>query len=214
VIYLVQYNHMVTCPKLRIVPAEPSVSRPRNVERTKATLLEAALAEFSEHGLAGARIDRIAERAGANKRLLYAYFGNKHEVFAAAVTACVAEFNAAVPFEVDDLPGYAGRVYDFLAAHDVTRRVLNWRDVEGARPTKLEVDLYRAKLVEVAGAQRDKTIDDALQPVDVIAVIEAVIESWLRATVGLRAAGGPDTRRRRAQHRAAIVEAVRRVVDR
>ncbi|MEA2532746.1 MAG: hypothetical protein QOJ93_557, partial [Actinomycetota bacterium] len=55
-------------------------SRPRDAEATKELLLAAASEEFAEHGLAGARIDRIAERAGANKRLLYRYFGDKEDV--------------------------------------------------------------------------------------------------------------------------------------
>lgn len=53
----------------------------RNPERTQRYILEAATQEFASHGYAGARIDRIAERAGLNKRLLYYYFGNKDELF-------------------------------------------------------------------------------------------------------------------------------------
>ena len=40
-------------------------------------ILEAAKQEFSTHGLAGARVDRIAAKAGANKRMLYYHVGNK-----------------------------------------------------------------------------------------------------------------------------------------
>ena len=39
-------------------------------------ILEAAKQEFAAHGLAGARVDRIAEKAGANKRMLYYHVGN------------------------------------------------------------------------------------------------------------------------------------------
>ena len=51
--------------------------RRRQPERTRASILAAATEEFARHGLAGARVDRIAERAGANKRMLYQYFGSK-----------------------------------------------------------------------------------------------------------------------------------------
>ncbi|MCU1609211.1 MAG: TetR family transcriptional regulator, partial [Pseudonocardiales bacterium] len=39
----------------------------------RARLLDAAFAEFAQHGLAGARVDRIAEAAQANKGLIYVY---------------------------------------------------------------------------------------------------------------------------------------------
>lgn len=56
--------------------------RARNPERTTHDILAAAREEFVEHGLEGARVDRIAERAGANKRLLYHYVGNKEALYA------------------------------------------------------------------------------------------------------------------------------------
>lgn len=47
-------------------------------------ILDAARQEFGEHGLAGARVERIARRAGVNKQLLYYYFGSKRDLFRAA----------------------------------------------------------------------------------------------------------------------------------
>lgn len=51
--------------------------RKRDRAATEGQILEAALAEFLEHGRAGARIDRIAEAAGVNKANIYHYFGSK-----------------------------------------------------------------------------------------------------------------------------------------
>jgi AcrR family transcriptional regulator len=48
-------------------------------------ILEAAIAEFALHGFAGARVDAIAERAEINKRMLYAYVGNKRDLWVAAL---------------------------------------------------------------------------------------------------------------------------------
>ncbi|MDR3470489.1 MAG: TetR/AcrR family transcriptional regulator [Devosia sp.] len=48
-------------------------------------ILEAAIAEFTLHGFAGARVDAIAERAEINKRMLYAYVGNKRDLWGAAL---------------------------------------------------------------------------------------------------------------------------------
>ena len=49
---------------------------------TRQRILDAALAEFALNGLAGARVDEIAARSGANKRMLYAHFGSKEEIAA------------------------------------------------------------------------------------------------------------------------------------
>ena len=57
----------------------------RDPDRTRQRILDAALHEFARHGLGGARVDRIAERAGANKRMLYYYFGDKDRLFLAAL---------------------------------------------------------------------------------------------------------------------------------
>lgn len=65
--------------------------RPRNPELTKQDILVAARAEFCEFGLDGARVDRIAERAAANKRLLYHYFGNKEELYSAVLLEAYRE---------------------------------------------------------------------------------------------------------------------------
>jgi AcrR family transcriptional regulator len=53
----------------------------RDPERTQQRILDAAFDEFCEKGLAGARVDAIATRAGVNKRMLYHYFGNKEALF-------------------------------------------------------------------------------------------------------------------------------------
>lgn len=50
-------------------------------EETKKRILDAAECEFAEKGFHGARVDEIAQRADVNKRMLYAYFGNKEELY-------------------------------------------------------------------------------------------------------------------------------------
>ena len=52
---------------------------------TREKILGAAVEEFARYGLGGARVDRIAQRAGANKRMLYYYFGDKEGLFLAAL---------------------------------------------------------------------------------------------------------------------------------
>ena len=59
--------------------------RQRDADRSQSTILAAARDEFAEHGLGGARMDRIAERAGLNKRLIYYYFEDKDRLFQAVL---------------------------------------------------------------------------------------------------------------------------------
>jgi AcrR family transcriptional regulator len=59
--------------------------RLRDADRSQATILAAARDEFAEYGLGGARMDRIAERAGLNKRLIYYYFEDKEQLFRAVL---------------------------------------------------------------------------------------------------------------------------------
>lgn len=61
----------------------------RDPERTRQKILDAAIVEFSEKGLTGARIDGIARRAGANYQALYYHFGNKEMLYAAALEAVI-----------------------------------------------------------------------------------------------------------------------------
>src|SRR5258707_4491824 len=79
----------------------------RNAEGTKKRILAAATEEFTEHGIAGARVDRIAAAARSNKAMLYAYFGNKEQLFEAVFAQMVTAATDAVPFDARDLPGYA-----------------------------------------------------------------------------------------------------------
>jgi TetR/AcrR family transcriptional regulator len=60
---------------------KPAERRPRDAAATSDRILEAAIAEFAEHGYAGARIDAIAQRADANMRMLYHYFGSKNDLY-------------------------------------------------------------------------------------------------------------------------------------
>ncbi|MCW2337062.1 TetR/AcrR family transcriptional regulator [Sphingobium sp. B2D3A] len=66
--------------------AEPAddakgLRRTRDAAGTRKKILEAAIEEFAERGLSGARIDSIAQRSGANMRMIYHYYGNKEQLY-------------------------------------------------------------------------------------------------------------------------------------
>ena len=68
------------------MPSTPSIrTHAERSDQTRARILEAAVREFGENGLAGARTEQIAEAAGVNKALLYYYFEGKDALYAAAL---------------------------------------------------------------------------------------------------------------------------------
>lgn len=73
----------------------PPKERLRDADRSQGAICSAARDEFAEYGLGGARMDRIAERAGLNKRLIYYYFGNKDDLFLAVLEKVYADIRQA-----------------------------------------------------------------------------------------------------------------------
>src|SRR3954466_7832207 len=97
---------------------------------TKKRLLDAAFNEFAELGLAGARVDRIAEAASANKQAIYAYFGSKDDLFRAVLAERCEAALASVPFEAEDLAGFALGLFDHLLAEPKIMRLALWKQLE------------------------------------------------------------------------------------
>lgn len=73
----------------------PVRRRTRDAEATKARILEAAKREFAKKGLGGARVDVIAEKANANKRMIYHYFESKEALFQTVLEAAYVDIRTA-----------------------------------------------------------------------------------------------------------------------
>ncbi len=59
--------------------------RAQDPEGTRQNIIEVASHEFAQNGLAGARIDEIAEKTRASKRMIYYYFGDKEGLYVACL---------------------------------------------------------------------------------------------------------------------------------
>jgi AcrR family transcriptional regulator len=191
-------------------------TRPRDARATSELILTAATTEFARHGYAGARIDRIADAAGANKRLIYVYFGDKDRLYAAVLDRQLERLVTNVPFVADDLPGFAAARFDYVLAHPEVGRLAAWRTFEPtADATENEIQSYQERVAAVAAAQRAGSVDDAIPAVDLFALVLRITQAWLSAPPALRAVtGDPDSDARLGQHRQALVEAVRRLTTR
>jgi AcrR family transcriptional regulator len=186
---------------------------PPDSTASKARLLEAAFEEFAQHGLAGARVDRIAEAAQANKRLIYVYYGNKEQLFDAVLTQRVGALFDAVPFTTADLPGFAGALFDHLLASPQLLRLGTWRQLERADSPTAEITWGRDKIEAIAQAQKHGIITTDLEPADLLTLLLGVITSWFHVC----AIPDPVTEdvcspQRLQQHRAALATAVRRII--
>ena len=150
----------------------------RDSAATKQRILDAATAEFAQHGLAGARVDRIASRADANKQLIYAYFTSKEGLFDATIEANIATLLDTVPFDAEDLPAYAGRLFDFAIANPQLVRLLRWHQLE--RPGVLNqlpqtAESNRRKFVALTEAQAARKVSDVLPADQLLTLVLALI---------------------------------------
>ena len=70
--------------------------RTNDPDRTMADIIDVATREFSEKGLAGARIDVIAEAMRTSKRMIYYYFGSKEGLYIALIDMCKSTASSPV----------------------------------------------------------------------------------------------------------------------
>jgi AcrR family transcriptional regulator len=159
---------------------------PPDATQTKRRILAAAREEFSLRGLAGARVDRIAEKALANKRSIYVHFGTKEELFDLVVAQSLLELAEAAPFDAARIPEYAGALFDMLQERPDVGRLTTWALLERQQPLDSEVDSYRRKVADIKLAQ-DQGIIPPHEPVELLAMVLALVTSWANASWSLRA---------------------------
>jgi TetR/AcrR family transcriptional regulator len=112
----------------------------RNPTATRKKLLTAARREFAKNGLAGARVDEIADRAGVNKQLVYHYFGDKDALYLAVLEWVYEEIRTQErKLNLEGLPPEQAikklieSSFDHLALHPDFIVLLNDENRNGAR---------------------------------------------------------------------------------
>ncbi|MGC4962571.1 TetR family transcriptional regulator [Gordonia sp. DT101] len=156
--------------------------RPRTARgaATRERILEVATREFAEHGIAGARIERIVAGAHTNKAQLYGYFGNKQGLFDATFFGSLERITNVVPIDATDLPDWAVRLYDEYLRRPDLIRLATWARLE-RRPAGHLVDdadrLDDHKLRAIAEAQAAGIVRPG-DPFDVMAMVIAMSMAW------------------------------------
>src|SRR5258708_12537991 len=127
-------------PKKRSNGTKPQRGDPADTRRK---LLTAARREFAKNGLAGARVDEIADRAGVNKQLVYHYFGDKDALYLAVLEWVYEEIRTQErKLNLEGLPPDRAikklieSSFDHLALHPDFIVLLNDENRNGARPVR------------------------------------------------------------------------------
>jgi TetR/AcrR family transcriptional regulator len=165
-------------------------------EESRAAILKAAVAEFAEHGIAGARTDAIALAAHVNKALLYYYFKDKDALYEAVLDHVFSGLRARVmPVLESQLPPqrkmleYLGAYFDYIAANPRFPRVVQaeWMrsGAKGSAPMQRVAREYFApifgKLVEVLREGMEAGKFRAVNPMDFLPSVVGVVIFYFSA---------------------------------
>ncbi|NBE92653.1 TetR/AcrR family transcriptional regulator [Nonomuraea sp. KC401] len=180
---------------------------------TRGRILDAATKEFAEHGIAGARIERIVAAARTNKAQLYAYFGSKDGLFDAIFFGSLERITNVVPIDATDLAGWAVRLYDEYLRRPDLIRLATWARLERRPSGHLVADTARLdqhKLRAIAEAQEAGVVRPG-DPFDVMAIVIAMSMTWSPVS-NVYAATADEPSDVHEQRRALLRESVRRAV--
>jgi AcrR family transcriptional regulator len=151
----------------------------RDAEATKARIFEAATEEFATHGIAGARVDRIAQNAQANKQLIYAYFGDKRKLFYQVLDKTLVEVAEMVSTDITDLDRWVDEHIDYHQKHPELLRLLMWEalEVEPENTCRGEERQarYGVKKQKIADAQDQGIVRTDMPPGYVLMLLMAMI---------------------------------------
>jgi AcrR family transcriptional regulator len=185
----------------------------RNAEATRQRILEAAMAEFSTYGIAGARVDRIAKTAACNKNLIYIYFENKETLFTTILQKHLARVYEDLLFTPDDLPGYAARVFDFAMAQPDLMRLMAWFGLEQQAASPAERGASRdAKVAALVKAQSAGQVGAVFSPGFLLTAVMTLATAWTVANP-FGPLLDPDAHKRPAALRRHIIEAIRLLAE-
>jgi AcrR family transcriptional regulator len=183
--------------------------RTRDPEAKKQRLFKAALAEFATHGVAGARVERLAQRAGISPGLVYSFYAGKDRLFDAVFERIVELAVSTVPIDADDLPEYAARLYDAGLQHPEVARFMTWYQLErgSAAVPDVVVASMSEKVAAIRDAQRRGTVTAIMPAGQILALVLAIANMWGQPGEDLVSLV-PRTRRRKA-----VIDAVTRLVE-
>lgn len=187
-------------------PSPATEERVRDADRSQSTILAAARDEFAEFGLGGARVDRIAERAGLNKRLIYYYFEDKEKLFQAVLEQAYRDIRAEeAQLRLLDLdPATAVRrliefTWNYYLAHPEFMTLLNSANLhkarhlaESRRARELNSPLVETLAAVLERGRREGSFRGGVDPVQLYVSIAGMAYFYLSNSHTLSAIFGRD----------------------
>lgn len=153
----------------------------RSAEQSRERLLKAATVEFASVGIAGARVDRIADASGVNKAQMYRWFSSKDDLFDAVFARHLDRIVDLVPLTPYDLPGYVVALYDSYLDEPELVRLASWYRLERVSTGNLLEafgDRTGDKLAGIAQAQAEGAIVAGISPAEVYGLLIAIAGTW------------------------------------
>jgi AcrR family transcriptional regulator len=164
---------------------EPRTNDP---ERTMADILEVATREFSEKGLAGARIDEIAAATRTSKRMIYYYFGGKEGLYVAVLENAyrrMREIEGGLHLEdlppEDALRRLVGFTVDYQLAHPEFIRLVMTENIHRGEYLAQSRTIHKLNVPAIEGlravlerGQRAGLFRSGIDPVDLHMSISAL----------------------------------------
>jgi AcrR family transcriptional regulator len=181
-------------------------------QETKARILAAAFQEFADHGVAGARVDRIAKNAACNKNLIYVYFDSKENLFATVLDHHLADAYAGLEFTPQNLPDLARRVFDYAHTNPDVYRLLAWATLERTAPRPpARAREHDRKIPLIRAEQEAGTVAATVPPELILMAVMTLATAWSPA-FPFGATANPDTELEPAAIREAVGAMVERIV--
>lgn len=143
----------------------------RDAKATKTRILAAAKREFAKNGLGGARVDLIADKAKANKRMIYHYFGSKEELFQTVVEAAYVDIRTAEQkLELEHLPPREALeklvrfTWDYYLKNPEFITLVNSENLHRARHLKNSevIKVVSRRFVDMVGGLLDRGVSDGV----------------------------------------------------
>lgn len=187
-------------------------------EPTRERIVAAATEEFARHGIAGARVDRIAKLARTSKERVYVYFRSKEALYVHIAEREMTIIADATQMDPTDLPHYAGVLFDYFSAHPDHHRLVTWGRLELADIPATEANPIWAaltrKIDQLRQAQQAGQLDPAWDPVDILALVNQIATTWAAQPEFSEPVADQATDPTTAARRAAVVAAVGRLFPR
>jgi len=190
----------------------------RDRPATEKRLFDAAAEEFAREGIGGARIERIAQNARANRALIYTYFGDKEELFSHVLSTKLRELAETVVVDPANLPNYVADLFDYLTAHPDMARFIQH---EGMRYTTKPIpnfderrDAQLERIEHIAEGQAHGDVDPTLNPGVVFFILTAMVNWYFAAPQSVAMSfGDPESDETRQLYRGHIIAAARRLIE-